>query len=428
MLKTNLQEKKLETLLFKLRLHIPSHYIFAFLGLLQAAVFYAVDQQMLPTFIRAVHTDKIIFLYCTLIMLCYNDKKTIRLFFTSALGCLAVFTPISQYHILELHDIGYAHHDTMYSMLILLYPVVCSVNYYYHHYGLRFSNVGNQAYNAFWIPIINLLTVLFYLIISLTTLFFCIFLTKIIGTGILWKELTDITLIKIYAPLLFSALCWLVYKHADASGNILRGFAHLAHYLYWIVAPIGLLLILSQCFVIVQHGAIPDFNYRPMFIYTFMSVLLFHLSNYPDESYAKSNPIFDSITRYYNSLLPLIPLTYLSQIVTNFTERSGDLACNATLLETGLNLGNFAPLLASLSLLYLTAVQAYYTHQSKEIMLLRLAKDSWWLCLAFMLICLIAYNPFFSIKPDYTHYLEHCHHFTSSDSAAPHTRATRYIA
>lgn len=428
MLKTHLEEKKLETLFLKLKFRIPAHYIFALLGLLQAAIFYAVDEQMLPTYIRAIHTDKLAIVYCTMVMLCYDNHKKLRLFLTTALACLAIFIPLSQYNILALHDLGYAHHDTMYSMLCLLYPVLCSLNYYFHHYGIQLNNIGNHAYIAFWAPIVNLLTVLFYMLLTLTTLFVCIFLTKVVGAGILWRELTDLTLIKIYVPLLFSAFCYVVYSQPNVAENILRGFASLAHHAYWIVAPIGLMLILSECFVIAQHGAIPDFDYRPMFLFTFVSILLYQLSNYPDESYAKSYPLIEKIILYYNSLLPIIPIVYLIKIATNFTEHNSDLACNATLLETGLSLGNFAPLLAGLCLLYLSIVQAYYTHQSKEARLLKLAKDSWPLCVVFTLVCLVTYNPIFSIKPDYSHYLQHCHHFKEASDSFATTTIGRYIA
>jgi hypothetical protein len=428
MLKNHLEEKKLEGLLLKLKFRIPAPYIFACLGLLQAIIFYAVDQQILPTTIHAIHTDKIAIVYCMMVMLCYDDHKTVRLLFTSALACLAIFTPLSQYNQLGLDNIGYAHHDTMYSMLCLLYPILCSLNYYFHHYGVQLNNIGNHAYVAFWAPIVNLLTTLFYMVLALTTLFLCIFLTKVIGAGILWQELTDITLIKIYTPLLFATFCYVVYSHPNIALNILRGFAYLAHHLYWIVAPIGLMLVLSECFVIAQHGTIPDFNYRPMFLFTFISILLYQLSNYPDENYGKSYPVIEKIILYYNSLLPIIPIAYLIKFATDFTETNGDLACNATLLETGLSVGNFAPLLGGACLLYLSLVQAYYTHQSKEKQLLNLAKDSWPLCVVFSLACLIAYNPLFTIKPDYNHYLQHCHHFKESSETFATTTMGRYIA
>lgn len=424
---TSFRVEKLENLLLQIQFGFSAPYVFAFLGLLQASIFYAVDHQILPTYIQAIHVDTIAIAYCAMIMFCFDDHKTLRLFFTSALACLAVFIPLSQYNTLALHDLGYAHHDTMYSMLCLLYPILCSLNYYFHHYGMQLNNLGNHAYIAFWVPIIRLFTVLFYMVLTLTTIFLCIFLSKIIGSDVLWQKITHITLIKMYLPLLFSGFCYAVYCHPDITANLLRGFAFLAHHIYWIIAPIGLILILSECFVIMQHGTIPDFHYRPMFLLTFASILLYQLSNYPDESYAKSPLLIEKIVSYYNTFLPLIPFIYLVKIATDFTEKNGDLACNATLLETGLNLGNFAPLLAGLCLLYLSLVQAYYTQQTREIRLLKLAKHSWPICLVFTCVSLIAYNPFFSIKADFSHYLKHCHHFTALSSAAT-TATNRYIA
>ena len=195
------------------------------------------------------------------------------------------------------------------------------------------------------------------------------------------------------------------------SGNILKGASYLAHHLYWLVAPLGLTFLISKIFSIVTHFSLPDIDYLPLFAICIISIILFQLANSPDENENKSNKIIEKIVVYYNNLLPLIPVTYLYKIFTNFSEQNGDLMCNAAILETCINWGNFTPLLAAISLLYLTVVQAYYTNQDKSVMQQDLAKASWWWCAIFTIICLIAYNPYFSIEEDNNHYNLNCHHF-----------------
>ena len=98
-------------------------------------------------------------------------------------------------------------------------------------------------------------------------------------------------------------------------------------------------------------------------------------------------------------------------ILTDFKESSGDLLCNESLLQTGLNWGNFAPTLACVSLIYLTGIQAYYVNKNKFVMQQRLAIDSWWICIFYTIVCLIAFNPYFNLNPQSSYYFEHCHHF-----------------
>ena len=406
-----LELQNIENAFFKISYRIPSKLIFGFLAILQAACFYAVDQNIIPTFIYELHTDKIIITYSLMVMLCYNGKKKLRLFLSSAVSCLILFTPIASYNLLNIDEIGHAHNDTTYILLMFLYPILFSLNYYYHNYGIKLTNTGNQAYMAFWLPIINIITACFYLIITTTTVFLFIFMTKLAGLTMLWDEFTNITLIKAYLPIIFSTFLWIIYKHPNTSENIIRGSSYLAHHLYWLVAPLGLVFLLSGIISIITHFSLPDINYRPLFAICIISIALFQLANSPNENETKSNKIIEKIVVYYNNLLPLIPVTYLYKIFTNFSEQNGDLMCNAAVLETGINWGNFTPLLAAISLLYLTVVQAYYTNQDRSVMQQDLAKTSWWWCAIFTIICLIAYNPYFSIEEDNNHYNLNCHHF-----------------
>ena len=165
----------LEDVVLKIKFSIPSKLIFGFLALLQAACFYAADQDIIPTFIYKLHIDKVIITYCLMVMLCYNGKKKLRLFLSSAISCLILFTPIACYKLLNVASVGHAHNDTTYILLMFLYPILFSLNYYYHNYGLKLTNTGNQVYMAFWSPIINTITACFYLIITTTTVFLFIF-------------------------------------------------------------------------------------------------------------------------------------------------------------------------------------------------------------------------------------------------------------
>lgn len=399
-----------EEILLSLKIRIPSKFIFAALGIIQAAVIYLTGKEILPEFIYKIHTDKVIITYSMLVMICYNGKRKFRLLFQSLIGCMLIFIPLSSLNHIEFNLEEVSHISSNYFMIYMLYPIVFSICYYYQNYGIRFSNIGNQAYLSFWTPITKLLMTIFYFITSTLVILIFAFLIKIVGLDYFWNDVIDVEVIKVYIPLALSFFLWIIYKHPDISGNVIRGMAYMAHNLYKLIAPLGILLLLSDIISSFMMGKISPMDYRALFSVTLFSVLIFHLSNYPDENNARSHPMIEKAILVYNLLLPYLPITFLIHLLTNFYEDSGDLICNQSILKTGIHWGNFAPTLGVICLIYLSVIQAYYSYK-KEKMEQRLAVDSWWICLFYSAVCVLAFNPLFDLNPHKMHYFENCHHF-----------------
>jgi hypothetical protein len=406
-----------EEILLSLKVKIPSKFIFAALGIIQAAIIYLVDQGAIPEYLFKIHTDKLIIAYSIMVMVCYNGKRKFRLLLSSLIACSLIFIPIASYHNIDIALKEISHANTNYFMLSALYPIVFSACYYHHNFGINLTNTGNQAYLSFWTPIIKLLIVGFYFVMTTLILFMFGFITKLSGFSYIWEEMINISFIKAYIPISLSLFLWIIYKHPDVTENVIRGSAYLAHHLYWIIAPLGTLFMLSTAFSAIILESLPEIDYTILFGLCLFSSLMFQLANYPEENSVNGSKITEKLVVYYNSLLPLIPLIYLFHIITNFYEVNGDISCNQSIIDTGLNWGNFAPTLGAITLIYLTLVQAYYSHTSKSKMQQKLAIDSWWVCIFYSISCLIAFNPYFNLNPENSHYHENCHHFQTIENS-----------
>ena len=393
----------LEEIAISLKIKIPSKFIFAALAMIQAATFYLTEIKEVPEFIYKIHTDKIVMTFAILVMICYDGRRKFRLLLTCFIACLFIFLPLSSFQHIQYDILEISHTKTNHVMLLALYPIVFSVCYYYHTYGIKLTNVGNQAFLSFWTPIIKTLMVGFYFIISTLVILLFLFVIKLTGFDYMWDHLLNINVIKAYIPVASTVFLWHIYKNPDSTENIIRGSAYLAHNLYKVIAPLGLIFVLSDIGATLMFEKVPDIDYRILFGVCLLSVLVFQLSNYPDENQAKSHPLLEKIILIYNVILPFIPVTYIFHLLTNFYEGSGDIICNQSILVTGINWGNFAPTLAAITLSYLTIVQGYYTTQRKEIMEHNLAVKSWFICIFYTICCVLAFNPYFHLNPNNNH-------------------------
>lgn len=403
--------------------------VFLLFGIIHAAMLVLIDntnlipKDILPFPLYIV--EQVFTIFMVFFLLSYNGSKSLSLLARSFILTVIACIPSVLYFTTEFKDHALSHNEYNIILLTTTTLMCLFVNYSYHKYN-SFKLKYYQIYDAIYTSIAKIMLTVAYLIFLMICgiLFKAIF--TILGSYNVQAALESAEFRKCYISISVAISMWNTYNKEYISELLFGAISTACYYLYWAIAPLGLLFISSYLYSSFLFSKITNINYDAILGLCFISMIC-NMRLHAAESHWKEQPkLLVTITHIYNRVLPIMPIVLIYHMFFHFTINTTFLGCQAHIMDTGIHWSNVAVLIIITFLLFNNIIAAFFTRKSAYEKNNNLPLFAWYSFYAIILACYVVFVIHANDLKLATDHVAKCENFKEHKSAA--VTNIRYLA
>jgi hypothetical protein len=405
--------------------------IFLLFGLLHAAMLVIIDHtNIIPANIFPFPLyliEQIFTVLMVFFLLSYDGYKSISLLLTSTALAVITCIPSISYLIIEFKLHSLSHNSYNIALLAITIFMGLFINYSYHKYN-SLSLMYYQIYDAIYTSIAKVILAMVYLLFILICGIMIKAMFILLGYTFAQNVFESVIFRKCYISIAAAGAMWLTYNKEYVVDHLFVVISTACYYAYWVIAPLGLIFILSYLYSSFLFLELTHINYGILLAICFISMLC-NMRMHATESHWKKRPkALKIIMNIYNKVLPILSTLLIYNIFFQFSLDTEFLDCQSHIMDTGIHWSNVSILVLTIFVLINNTAAAFFTSKKAPEKNNHLPLFAWYSLYAIIALC---YAIFVFHSNNLEHSVDHvaqCEHFKNHFQDITSITNIRYIA